>query len=86
MHGTLPNAVPLQPPITATTSPPRFTITHPTAHTSPACHAPVPTPLLQGKSLGTTLMEALQPVPNPHGDAGITQLNRIRASLGHLAK
>ncbi|GAB4814626.1 hypothetical protein N2152v2_001672 [Parachlorella kessleri] len=41
---------------------------------------------LQGKTLQDTLAEALAPVPNPHHDAGITQLNRIRASLGHLAR
>jgi hypothetical protein len=32
----------------------------------------------QGKSLETTLHDALQLVPNPHGDPGISQLNRIR--------
>lgn len=33
---------------------------------------------LQGKSLGQTLTDALQLVPNPHADPGIAQLNRIR--------
>jgi hypothetical protein len=41
---------------------------------------------LQGKTLDQTLQEALQPVANPHNDAGIAQLNRIRASLSHLAR
>lgn len=40
---------------------------------------------LQGKSVGAALAEALAPVPNPHGDPGLTQLNRIRTSLSTLA-
>ncbi|KDD71642.1 hypothetical protein H632_c4639p0, partial [Helicosporidium sp. ATCC 50920] len=40
---------------------------------------------LHGDSPQRTLQQALVPVPNPHGDAGLTQLNRIRASLARLA-
>ncbi|KAI3428317.1 hypothetical protein D9Q98_006697 [Chlorella vulgaris] len=40
---------------------------------------------LQGKSLGQTLTDALQLVPNPHADPGIAQLNRIRESLHLIA-
>lgn len=39
----------------------------------------------QGKTLDQTLHEALQPVPNPHSDSGIAQLNRIRESLRLIA-
>lgn len=49
-----------------------------TDHTSP------PDPM-QGKTLDQTLREALQPVPNPHSDSGIAQLNRIRESLRLIA-
>lgn len=40
---------------------------------------------LQGNSLEQTLHDALQVVPNPHSDPGITQLNRIRESLHVIA-
>jgi hypothetical protein len=33
---------------------------------------------VQGKSLDQTLKDALLPVPNPHNDDGIRQLNHIR--------
>ena len=42
-------------------------------------------PPTQGKTLDQTLREALQPVPNPHSDSGISQLNRIRESLRLIA-
>lgn len=45
-------------------------------------HTPNPA---QGKALDQTLADALRPVPNPHADPGIAQLNRIRASLQLIA-
>lgn len=40
---------------------------------------------LRGASLTETLRAALREVPNPHKDAGITQLNRIRKGLAAIA-
>ena len=42
-------------------------------------------PPTQGKTLDQTLREALLPLPNPHSDSGISQLNRIRESLRLIA-
>lgn len=47
--------------------------------------SPAPPLCLQGKTLDQTLSDALQPVPNPHSDPGIAQLNRIRTSLSLIA-
>lgn len=52
---------------------------------TPLCAFPPRPPHLQGKTLDQTLKEALQPVPNPHSDSGIAQLNRIRESLRLIA-
>lgn len=56
--------------------------THAPHHSAPSFPPPSHP---QGKTLDQTLREALQPVPNPHSDSGIAQLNRIRESLRLIA-
>ena len=41
---------------------------------------------VQGKSLDQTLKDALLPVPNPHNDDGIRQLNHIRCGVARAGR